>query len=159
MSPELFDPEEFGLKDSRVTKNSDRYAFGMVIYEVLSGRMPFSGSTDYVVVVKVLKGERPARPRGVEKWFGDDVWNILECFWKPAPGDRPKIRDVLHCLEETSRFWTPPSQTVAGPQATDPPTRNSDSSSEESPDESETSSPTPMAPSPPSMRLPLKGTS
>ena len=37
MSPELLDPERFGIpepEDSRQTRQSDCYAFGMVIYEV-----------------------------------------------------------------------------------------------------------------------------
>lgn len=34
MSPELLSPEEFGMTDNRPTRQSDRYALGMVIYEV-----------------------------------------------------------------------------------------------------------------------------
>ena len=34
MSPELLDPDRFGITDSRPTKQSDCYALGMVIYEV-----------------------------------------------------------------------------------------------------------------------------
>lgn len=34
MSPELFDPREFGLPRVRPAKESDCYALGMVIYEV-----------------------------------------------------------------------------------------------------------------------------
>ena len=34
MSPELLDPEAFGLNDNRPTKQSDYYALGMVVYEV-----------------------------------------------------------------------------------------------------------------------------
>ena len=34
MSPELFDPARFGLPKVRLTKESDCYALGMVIYEV-----------------------------------------------------------------------------------------------------------------------------
>lgn len=34
MSPELFYPKEFGLPKFKLTKESDCYAFGMVIYEV-----------------------------------------------------------------------------------------------------------------------------
>ena len=41
MSPELLDPGKFGLKDGCPTKESDCYALGMVIYEVLSGQAPF----------------------------------------------------------------------------------------------------------------------
>ena len=34
MSPELLDPEMFGLDNNRPTKQSDCYALGMVVYEV-----------------------------------------------------------------------------------------------------------------------------
>ena len=34
MSPELLDPDRFEITDYRPTKQSDCYAFGMVIYEV-----------------------------------------------------------------------------------------------------------------------------
>ena len=44
MSPELLDPERFDLKETRPTKESDCYALGMVIYEVLSGQTPFAPS-------------------------------------------------------------------------------------------------------------------
>ena len=34
MSPELLDPKKFNASDPRPTKESDRFALGMVIYEV-----------------------------------------------------------------------------------------------------------------------------
>ena len=34
MSPELLDPDRFGIADDRPTKASDCYALGMVVYEV-----------------------------------------------------------------------------------------------------------------------------
>jgi len=34
MSPELLDPKKFNAPDPRPTKESDRFALGMVIYEV-----------------------------------------------------------------------------------------------------------------------------
>ena len=45
MSPELLDPELFGipeLEGDRPTKQSDCYAFGMVIYEVRVRASPFA---------------------------------------------------------------------------------------------------------------------
>ena len=143
MSPELFDPESFDLKDSRLTKYSDRYALGMLIYEVLSGQVPFSRYHGYAVVVRILKGDRPERPQGVVgTWFTDDIWSILGRCWEPVPGDRPGIRDVLQCLEMVSGSWTPPSpQVLVSPPAKDPPERIIDSSVEEDTDESATSSP------------------
>ena len=122
MSPELFYPEKFGLKDSRPTTHSDCYALGMVIYEVLSGQAPFHRHGAYVVVAKVTVGERPRQPRGVKgEWFTDGVWGVLERCWTPKPDDRPRIEDVLRCLEEVSRVWTPLSRIAADPQTTDSP--------------------------------------
>ena len=143
MSPELFYPEKFGLKDSRPTKHSDCYAFGMVIYEVLSGQAPFHRSNLYTVVAKVSGGERPRRPRGTEgEWFTKDVWRILEHCWAPKPDDRPRIEDVLRCLEDVSMFWTPLCRMVPNPQTADSPTRSySDPSTEGSTGERETPSP------------------
>lgn len=104
MSPELFDPIFFGLKNHYPTESSDCYALAMVIYEVLSGRIPFSLSPNFAVPAKVLRGERPERPQGV--WFTDDVWRILEDCWKPDPSHRPSVDYVFQILE-TSRFCPP----------------------------------------------------
>jgi len=157
MSPELFYPGKFDLKDSRPTKHSDCYALGMVIYEVLSGRAPFSRHPDLTVIARVLEGERPVRPRGAGGMrFTDDVWSILECCWKPCPGDRPRIKDVLNCLEKVSSSWTSPPQTVADPSASSP-ACNSDSSAEGSGDEDELSSPSEVVSSQPSQELLPRG--
>lgn len=119
MSPELFSPDQFNLKDGRPTKQSDCYALGMTIYEVLSGQVPFVGHGNPFVMVKVLKGERPVKPRDTEgRWFTDEIWNVLELCWKHSPGDRPRVEDVFYCLEEVSRSWLPP-QMVDDPATVD----------------------------------------
>ena len=100
MSPELLDPESFGLKDGFHTKESDCYALGMVIYEVLSGQAPFSEYKNTVVIRKVMEGERPDRPQGERAaLFTDDLWGMLELCWKPQPHDRPSLKALLGYLE------------------------------------------------------------
>ena len=159
MSPELFDPRAFNLKDSRQTKHSDCYALGMVIYEVLSGRMPFPLHGHYEVVLAVSKGERPGRPKGKGRtWFADDVWGTLERCWEPSPGDRPNVGAVLQCLEKVSRSWIPPSpRTFASLPTTASPGRVSDPGTEGSTNESDVPSPSQAASSQPSQSLPLEG--
>ena len=156
MGPELLSPQQFGFKDSRPTRHSDCYALGMVVYEVLTTRIPFHLDADLIVFMHVVEGKRPERPQGVgEAWFTDDVWEILERCWTQQPESRPSIKDVLQCLGKASRSWIPPPPWVtAGAPATDSPARNSsDSSIEGSTDENEVSSPS----SQPSLELPSKG--
>ena len=110
MSPELLDPDQFGSKDNRPTKESDCYALGMVIYEVLSGQAPFAPYRSPTVIQRVIKGERPVRPGGVEgAWFAGDLWGMLKQCWVPQPESRPNIEAVLECLEPGSRAWKAPS--------------------------------------------------
>lgn len=98
MSPELLYPERYDLKDSQPTKESDYYALGMVIFEVLSGKPPFAGYKGFIVTRKVIEGEHPARPAG--QWFTDDLWETLEQCWSPQPADRPTTEAVLKFLKQ-----------------------------------------------------------
>jgi len=113
MSPELLAPDQFGFKDSRPTKESDCYALGMVILEVLGDRVPFAPLGGFTVICKVVEGEHPERPEGVEgTWFTDDLWQTLNLCWATRPESRPTIGAVLEFLERVSRAWKPPSSRV-----------------------------------------------
>ena len=106
MSPELIYPEHFGFEKSSPTKSSDCYALGMVIYETISGKVPFHGCTDLTVSLKVVTGERP-RQRAK---FKESLWKMLELCWVPHSDDRPSIGNVLQCLEIVSNPRGPPAQ-------------------------------------------------
>jgi len=162
MSPEFFYPEKFGLEDSRRTIQSDCYALGMVMYEVLSGQVPFPRCDVYAVVAKVSMGGRPGRPRGAEgKWFTDGVWRIMERCWASKRDKRPEIEEVLRCLEKASEYWKPPHPgTVADSPTTDLLAWNSSNQSDEdSFEDSEASSTPHVIPSQLSQKQPPKGTS
>ena len=95
MGPELINPEQFGSEDNRPTKSSDCYALGMVVYETISGKVPFHKHGDLTVFTKVLAGERPSR----EAEFAESLWKMLKMCWKPQPSDHPTIGEVLQCLK------------------------------------------------------------
>jgi hypothetical protein len=75
----------------------------MVILEILSGKFPFARDQIYIVMRKVIDGQRPERPEGA--WFTDVLWRTLEQCWAPQPKDRPTIEAVLECLTRVSKVW------------------------------------------------------
>jgi len=110
MSPELLDPDQFESSDGRPTRESDCYALGMVIYEVLSGKAPFAPLKEFIVMRKVLEGERPSMPEGAEgAWFTGELWTALNLCWATLPEDRLGIEAVLERLSQASGIWEPPS--------------------------------------------------
>jgi len=114
MSPELLDPERFGLVESHPTNESDCYALGMMIYGVLGGRAPFDKYSSLTVVRKVLEGERPEKPQGTQGVrFTDSIWGMLELCWKHQPCDRIGAKAVLWYLEGNQPPLEP-SSTVGG---------------------------------------------
>ena len=98
MSPELINPQQFGLQHSHPTESSDCYALGMVIYETISGNLPFHNDQDMTVLLKVMQGQHP--PRGAK--FRKDLWGMLERCWGSQPSSRPSIGEVRQCLETSS---------------------------------------------------------
>jgi len=106
MSPELFDAE---IRGNRRTEYSDCYALGMVIYEVLSGHVPFHEYANWAVPGKVVRGDRPERPQGEWAQFTDGLWEVLERCWDAQPRNRPSVEEVLQYFEGVSSSWTPPS--------------------------------------------------
>jgi serine/threonine protein kinase len=101
MSPELLHPEVFGFEQSRPTKKSDCYALGMLILEVPSGEPPFARDKDFMVMRKVIGGERPERQEGV--WFTDDLWKTLELCWLPQPVNALVSKLCLNVWEKFRR--------------------------------------------------------
>jgi len=99
MSPELLDPQKYGFPKIRPTKESDCYALGMVVYEILSGSTPFGTDNSFAILRRVLEGERPERPKGdAAKLFTGSIWSVVKRSWEDQPQDRASARDVLRCL-------------------------------------------------------------
>lgn len=107
MSPELYDPERFGATDDRPTKQSDCYALGMVVYEVLTGNDPFwEFSGRERVIFAIIEGDRPRKPNAaVSLGLTDGLWEILQRCWLADANARPNVKTVLLRLNRAAWSW------------------------------------------------------
>ncbi|CAE6503043.1 unnamed protein product, partial [Rhizoctonia solani] len=88
------------------SKETDVYALGMTIYEVMAGAIPYKGKKDssiwFLVVNKRMHPERPKSiPTGREE--GERLWNLLVDCW----AFDPKMRPSASAVGTTMRTITP----------------------------------------------------
>ncbi|MBN2198331.1 MAG: protein kinase, partial [Candidatus Aminicenantes bacterium] len=79
-TPEYMSPEQVDGKDP--DRRSDIYALGVVLFEMLTGRLPFEGDTPLAAAVK-QKTELPPDPRKLNPQISEDLKRvILRCLEK-----------------------------------------------------------------------------
>lgn len=74
---------------------SDIYAFGMTLLEALSGELPWGFLADDEVRERVLRGEMPKCPVGVD----ESVWSLVEAMCDADRAARPEIDTVVEELQ------------------------------------------------------------
>ncbi len=79
-TPEYMSPEQAEMKE--VDKRSDVYSLGTILYEMVTGRVPFEGETPLSVAMK-HKSEQPSDPRVLNAQIPEALSRvILKCLDK-----------------------------------------------------------------------------
>jgi serine/threonine protein kinase len=78
-TPHYMSPEQCGFGDRTVTKQSDIYSFGVMLYEILTGEMPYSvcDRDEIADIFKVICGEEPRSPRHYRKEISRNIEAVL----------------------------------------------------------------------------------
>ena len=98
-TPEYMSPEQADLKD--VDARADIYALGIVLYEMLTGRMPFEGETALSVIIK-HKTEKPKDVRTFNSLVSPELAAVVAKCMEKDPARRFQTSDALS--EELDRL-------------------------------------------------------
>ncbi len=75
-TPEYMSPEQ--VEGKEVDQRSDIYSLGIILYEMVTGRVPFEGETPFTIGMK-HKGEMPQNPKELNTQISDDLNNVILC--------------------------------------------------------------------------------
>jgi serine/threonine protein kinase/Tfp pilus assembly protein PilF len=91
-TPEYMSPEQ--VEGKEVDQRSDIYSMGVILYELVTGRVPFEGDTPFSIGMK-HKSEEPRDPKELNVQVPDDLSHmILKCMEKDK-GNRYQSAEEL----------------------------------------------------------------
>jgi serine/threonine protein kinase len=79
-----------------ITTASDWYSVGVMLYEAMTGRLPFSGAPDEVIVAK--QTQSPPSPDSLALGLPEDLVRLCVALLDRDPAKRPTGREILTTL-------------------------------------------------------------
>jgi len=110
-TPEYMSPEQ--VEGQEADKRSDIYSLGIILYEMLTGRVPFQGDTPFSVALK-QRSEAPRNPKELNSQIPDSLSQAIQkCLAKNRQDRYQTADDVRQALEDVGQMRSTTEKAIA----------------------------------------------
>jgi len=100
-TPKYMSPEQ--VEGKELDQRSDIYSLGIILYEMVTGKVPFEGDTPFTIGVK-HKSEMPRDPKELNRQIPDDLSRlILQCLAKEKERRYQTAEELRRDLERIGK--------------------------------------------------------
>ena len=100
-TPEYMSPEQ--VEGKEIDQRSDIYSLGVIVYEMVTGRVPFEGDTPFMIGVK-HKSEIPRNPKELNAQIPEDLSRlIVRCLEKDKQKRYQTTAEIVADLDKIEK--------------------------------------------------------
>jgi hypothetical protein len=111
-SPHFMAPEQLGK--GKVDQRTDLFAFGVVLYWMLTGRLPFTGDS-FAAIAQAILSEHPVSPKELKRTTPRALGTIvLRCLEKNPAKRFAAARELRAALRSVEKPRASPARAIAG---------------------------------------------
>lgn len=97
----FYTPPETWANQDYYTKAGDVYAFGIIVYEIITSKFPYKGCSFFAFMRQVASGERPSL-LGIPEAYKD----LISSCWSQNEHERPTFDEIVEVLKTKKEFIT-----------------------------------------------------
>lgn len=90
--------EDLGTPRTGYTEKCDVYSFGITLFELLTGKIPFDKYEDAAILDKIKREKRPHIPSAIAESCPLVLLDTMRDCWQQNPDDRPRFAEVVSRL-------------------------------------------------------------
>ena len=90
------------LENGLIYNKSDVFSFGMIVYYIYSGHLPFDSQSQFNYFHRIINNERPVLNFNMPECYK----KMIRCCWVNNPDERPSFDEIVDIIKNTPEFIT-----------------------------------------------------
>lgn len=87
-------PETFATDNEYEAFPVDVYSYAFFLYMMFSRVLPYSSTSKFLLMCKVMDGWRPKKPKMIPEHY----WDLIQMCWNQNPEKRPTFAEITRIL-------------------------------------------------------------